>query len=317
MRYYEIALTPKGSTTPVTVWSSHPNGTYDPAAPNIEFDMPVLPYGTPSGGQTLTIEGVSLEMISQAKQLAGMNLTVKAGMKKGLPLANPSQSGVIIAGNIFQAFGNWEGTEMSLDFVLFPAVYDYDNPGNFSFLWKAGSALSDALKATLSIAYPDVPISVNIGSNLVLSNDEVHVCRTLDEFADYIAELTESQFNQSVSITIQAGKVVVYDKTYQPSSVQIAFTDLIGQPTWIEPQIMQMKTVMRADLQLGSIVTMPQGMQNVPGFVNTTAASLPSSLKYKTTFQNNFLITELRQVGSYRSSDASAWSTIFNCTPVS
>lgn len=316
MRYYDIALTPKGSTTPISVWSSHPNGVYDPAAANIDFDMPVLPYGIPAGGQSITIEGVSLDMISQAKQLADMNLTIKAGMQKGLPLANPSQAGVIIAGNIFQAFGNWEGTEMSLDFVLFPAVYDYDNPGNFSFSWKAGQSLSDALKATLSVVYPDLPISITIGSNLVLNNDEVHVCRTLDEFAGYIGDLTEGAFTQRVSITIQAGKIVIYDKTYQPSPVQLVFTDLIGQPTWIEPQLMQMKTVMRADLQLGSIVTMPQGMQNEPGFVNTTAASLPSSLKYQSSFQNNFLITELRQVGNYRSSDASSWSTIFNCTPV-
>lgn len=316
MRYYDIAITPKGSSTPLSTWSSHPGGVYDPAAANIEFDMPVLPYGTPAGGQSITIEGVSLQMISQAKQLAGRNLTIKAGMQKGLPLANPAQAGVIIAGNIFQAFGNWEGTEMSLDFVLFPAVYDYNNQGNFSFSWYAGSPLSDALKATLAITYPDFQISINIGSNLVLNNDEFNVCHTLDEFASYIGDLTEGIFQQRVNITIQAGKIVVYDKTYQPSPVQIAFTDLIGQPTWIEPQVMQMKTVMRADLQLGSVITMPQGMQNAPGLVNTTAASYPSSLKYESAFQNNFLITELRQVGSYRSSDSSAWSTIFNCTPV-
>jgi hypothetical protein len=317
MRYYDISLTPKGSTTPISVWSSHPNGTYDPAAPNVDFDMPVLPYGTPSGGQTVTIEGVSLQMVSQAKQLAGMNLTIKGGMQKGLPLANPAQAGVIIAGNIFQALGNWEGTEMSLDFVLYPAVFDYDNPGNFSFSWKSGQSLSDALKATLSIVYPDIPISISIGSNLVLGNDETHVCHTLDEFASYIGDLTEGALNQRVSITIQAGKIFVYDKTYQPPPIQIVFTDLIGQPTWIEPNIMQMKTVMRADLQLGSIITMPRGMKNAPGFVNTTAASLPSSQKYQSTFQNNFLITELRQIGSYRSQDAASWSTVFNCTPVS
>jgi hypothetical protein len=52
---------------------------------------------------------------------------------------------------------------------------------------------------------------------------------------------------------------VVFDKTYQPSSIAIQFTDLIGQPTWIEPNTMQVKTVMRADLQVGSIITMPQG----------------------------------------------------------
>jgi hypothetical protein len=88
---------------------------------------------------------------------------------------------------------------------------------------------------------------------------------------------------------------------------------MIGQPTWIEPKLIQMKTVMRADLQIGSIITMPQGVQNAPGFVQTTNNSLPSSIKYQSAFQNNFQVREVRHIGNFRSSDAADWCTIFNC----
>jgi hypothetical protein len=58
---------------------------------------------------------------------------------------------------------------------------------------------------------------------------------------------------------------------------------------------------------------MPKGIQNAPGFVTTWASSLPSSLKYQSAFQNNFLVTEVRHVGNFRSSDAADWCSVFNC----
>lgn len=157
-------------------------------------------------------------------------------------------------------------------------------------------------------------MSINIGSNLVLDSDEYHFAATLDDFSLYLGQLTQGQFNgQRVTITIQSGKIVVFDTTHKPGPVQINFTDLIGQPTWVAPQIMQVKTVMRADLQIGSIITMPKGMQNTPGLVTTWPDSLPSSIKYQSAFQNNFQIVELRHIGNFRSPDSGDWCTVFNC----
>ena len=316
MRYYDLTLTPIGSTTPLRTFTSYPNGVYDPGALNIEFDMPVLPYGTPGGGQTLSIHGISLQDLTQAQQFAGMNITLKAGMKAGLPLVTPSQLGTIIAGNVFQSFGNWEGTDMTLDFVLNPAIYTSSNPGNFMLIWPKGERLQDALLHCLQVPYPDMDISINISPDLVNNYDINHPCTTLEQLAQFIGDMTEQQFNGNrVEITIQAGKIIAYDATYAPNPVQLVFTDFVGQPTWIEPAVIQVKTVMRADLQVGSRITMPKGFQNLPGFVSTTAASTPSSLKYKSTFDTNFIVSELRQLGNFRSNDASDWVTIFNCIP--
>jgi len=316
MRYYNITLTPTGSSVAAKQWSSYPRGVYDSGALNIEFDMPVLPYGTPSGGQTLTIEGISLQDVSQATQFAGMYLIMKAGMKAGFPLANPAQAGTIIAGKVFQAFGNWEGTEMTLDLVLLPSIYTPQNQGNLTLIWPKGERLADALTHCLQVAYPNLPISMNISADLVQNHDEFHAATTLDDLAAYVGDYTEHNFNGRVEITIQAGKIIVLDKTYSPAPVQLNFNDFVGQPTWIDVNTLQVKTVMRADLQIGSIITMPKGLQNAPGFVSTSAASLPSSLKYKSTFQNNFVVSELRQIGNFRSSDAASWVTVFNCVTV-
>jgi hypothetical protein len=321
MRYYDITITQQGASTPFRHWTSHPNGQYDPGALNVEFDMPVAPYDVPTGGMSITIYGIPLKDISQAYKLVGMNIAVLGGMKKGLPLTNPLQSGMLLQGQIFQAFGNWEGTNMRLDLVIYPPGGTTDIPGNYVVNWAPGQSLSDVLKATLSIVHPGVPISINIGTNLVFDSVECHFCGSLEQLAQYIGDLTDDVFKQRVTITLQSDKFVIYDTTHKPSPIQIAFTDLIGQPTWIETNIMQMKTVMRADLQVGAYITMPQGMRNIPGLVispvgsalGAQGAGIPSTGKNTSTFQGNFMITTLRHLGNFRSPSGEDWATVFNC----
>ncbi|CDY79483.1 hypothetical protein BGLT_02264 [Caballeronia glathei] len=312
-RFYELSLTPQGTTTPTRVFTSHPKGVYDPAALEIEYDALVGPYGTPSGASTVTLRGISLKDLTQSQQFAGMTLELKAGMKAGLPLVNPAQAGTILKGQIFQSYGNWEGVEQTLDFVVIPATFTIDNPGNFVLNWTAGTQLSTALQQTFSVAYPNMPVDMHISSDFVQNFDEIHVCGTLDQLAQAVSEITEGVFDNPVTIGIQGGRVVVFDKTFLPTPIQLAFTDFVGQPTWIAVNTIQLKMVARADLVMGGMVRMPQGLQNLPGFVTTSSNSFPSTIKNQTTFQNNFIVSELRQIGSFRSADATQWVTIANC----
>lgn len=316
MRYYELKITPQGSTTPFRTYTSHPNNVYDPAALNIEYDALVAPYGIPSGASTVTVYGIPLQDLTQAQQFAGMTLELKAGMRAGLPLVNPAQAGTILKGSIYQSFGNWEGVDQTLDFVVIPGTYTIDNPGNILLDWTAGMSLADALRQTFSVAYPGFNVSINISDDLVQNHDEPHICGTLDQLAQVVGDITEGVFDNRVTIGIQAGKIVVYDSTYKPSPIQLNFNDFVGQPTWIGVNTIQTKMVARADLQMGAIVKMPQGLQNAPGYIKTSTSAYPSSIKYQTTFQNDFIINELRQIGNFRSPDAAQWSTIANCAMV-
>jgi hypothetical protein len=315
-RYYDMTVstiaTADAPSSMVKQWTSHPGGSFDPGAQNIEFDIIVTPYSTPTGGQIIRIEGISLSDLQQAQEFTGLQFTLKAGMKSGLPLSNPLQANIITHGIIFQSFGNWEGTEMSLDFVVYPSSYNIDDPGNIVLNWSANTPLSTALNQCLSVAFPGVPLSINISPTLVLSHDEIGFYASLDGLAQTLDGITKAQGHQ-VFITLQNGSIQVFDDTYVPVPVQIQFVDLIGQPTWINPNIMQVKLIMRADIQVGGRIIMPQGMQSAPGLITTRAESLPSSLKYKTSFQGAFTIVELRQLGNFRSPDGASWSTVVNC----
>lgn len=323
MRYYELTIQQQGASKPLRTWTSYPNGKPDPNALNIEFDIPVCTYAVPSGMVSITIEGISLSDLSEAQNFVGspespMIATLKGGMGGGLPLENPKQKGTIVVGQVFQAFGNWIGTDMTLDLVLNPSVFTQDkgNQGNFQLPWTKGTQLSDALQQCLSTAYQgkNTKLSINIADTWVATRDQQGSFTTLEGLAQYVGSATATDdLNSGVQIGINNGTVSAWDSSYQPGAVQLSFTDLVGQPTWIDVNQMQIKTVMRADLQLGSIIQMPKNYANAPGMVTTTAQSMPSSLKYKPTFTQKFQIIQLRQLGNFRSTDAGEWATVFNC----
>lgn len=314
MRYYDLLLTTSAGAL-VKRWTSHPAGKFDSASQNIEFDMLVTPFTTPSGNSTIIIEGVSLSDLQQDKQFTGLNLELKAGMGKGLPLSNPLQAGTIATGQVWQSFGNWQGTEMALSLIVTPSEIYIDSPGNVVLNWRKGTKLSTALAQTFATAYPNTKLVMNISDTLVANQDVIGMYASVTDLAKPILDVTE-HMGHSVFITYHAGSFLVFDDTYQAAPIEIQFVDLVGQPSWIDVNIMQVKLIMRSDIAVGSRITMPKGFQNAPGLILTTGTSLPSSVKYKSAFQGQFQVIEARQVGNFRTPDGASWVTILNCAVV-
>lgn len=296
----------------------------NPGALNIEFD--ILTYaaaqateGGASGASTITIEGVALADLQQTLNFFGMSVQLKGGMTKGLPLANPAQAGLILQGTIYQCYGNWVGQEQSLTLVVYPATFTYGHPGNFVLNWPKGTSLSDALKNTLAVAYPDLGVIVNIANTYVTGYDIHHVCASLIDLGNWLKAFTQTPTSPGVDIFIPANNtlVVLDGATVLSQKVtQIAFNDLIGQPTWIQPGIVQIMTVLRADIVPGTSVKMPPGYPGSAGAVQTTSAvfaNQPNGLKYQTAFQGLFTVLSVRQIGNFRDSAGTSWVTVLQC----
>lgn len=315
MRFYTIRLFDPSTNQAVREWTSHPNGKYDPHALDIEFDMPVGLGHLPKGGVTVTIYGVALQDLVQARDFSGLKILLYGGMATGLPLANPKQQGLLLAGTIFQAFGNWQGTEMTLDFVVVSTKYTYQSPGNIVLNWRAGTPLSQALAQTFAVAYPGIPVSIHISPNLVQNHDEPAFFSTFQQLATWVEQITRIRFNNPVYMTPLGVSISVFDASYQPTPVQVAFTDFVGQPTWIRAQTLQIKTVLRGDIPMGGLLTLPKGLQDAPGIALTSAAAFPSQLRYKSTFKGIWRVNEARHIGHFRNPDGASWVSLFNCVP--
>ena len=310
MRFYDILITNASGTT-VQHFSSYVNGQSDPGALMCEIDVLIGPQHTPLGNSYVRLWGISLQTIGQASDLNGLNITVQGGMRPGLPLANTQQPpGILFQGQIFQAFGNWQGTTQTLDIYVIPAPPTQNAPGNFTFQWLKGQPMATAIKATLARALPGYTANVNISSNLVFAENVTGTYDTPQQFAAMLNAYSQSIISgpnyAGISLVLNQNTVTVFDGTAAaPLTVKLQFTDLIGQATWYAPQQVQVKTVMRADLSVGDAVTLP------PGQVSTQAASL-SQFRQGSVFQGTYMVQQVRHVGNSRAPDANAWCSIFN-----
>lgn len=248
MRYYSIVITNKdgkappnfqavaGASVQGATFTSFVNGQSVPGALNIELDIPVAPFHAPAGFGLVRIWGISLQQIAQAADLNGMSIAVYGGMQKGLPLANPQQSGLLAQGTITQAFGNWEGTSQTLDLIFGASDGTAAAPANVTHNWQKGTACQDAIKSAISTAFPKCTVDVNVSSKLVLPETDVGFYGTLGEYASYLFQMSRSILGTAnyvgVHVAQTGQKITVYDGTgTQQDPRQIVFQDLIGQPT--------------------------------------------------------------------------------------
>jgi hypothetical protein len=312
VRYYSIVISDsKGKE--VRKYTSFVNNQTLAGALNIELDIPVIPFATPAGAAFVRVWGISLQEISQASDLFGMQVQVYGGMQKGLPLANPKQSGLLVQGYIFQAFGNWVGTDQTLDLIIQGDVGSAAKPKNIVLNWAKNTPLSGALKTALSTAFPDYKQDIRISDKLVLPNDEVGYYQTVAQLAQYVEDVSKTIIKdanyQGVSVLLREKTFSVFDAPTDKDPLKIQFQDLIGQPTWIESPLIQLKCVMRADLSVGDPIQLPQALV-------TTTPQAQSQFRNRPSFQGSFQIANLRHVGNFRQPDAASWVTNIDAFPL-
>ena len=188
-------------------------------------------------------------------------------------------------------------------------------PRNLVLNWKTGQSFSDAVKSTLSTAFPGSTVTVNVSSSIVRPNDEVGFYPTLEQFAQYARQtsldIVKTAGYAGVTIVPGANSFNVFDGSQgQNTQKQIAFEDLIGQPTWIEAPNISIKTVMRADLSVGDSISLPQTI------TTNSQAALSSQVNQQVAFQGGFQIVSARHVGNFRQPSADAWVSVFEAAPL-
>ncbi len=218
-------------------------------------------------------------------------------------------------GTVLQAFGNWSGPDQTVDMNFVAGgdvVGSSSDPQNFPFVWQPHTPLSTAIAQTLKIAMPGYAQSINISPKLVIGYTMSGHYQSLDQFSQFIGELCQSLVGgkyQGVVIATNGVTVTATDGTVAaPTTKAIAYTDLIGQPTWIGPATISVKTVMRADLHARDSVTLP------PSLVTTTAQAM-SAFQDKTSFSGNYDIQQVHHYGNFRQASAESWATVFQMTP--
>jgi hypothetical protein len=308
-----VVITPPSK--PYKQYTSLIGGVPNPGALHIEFDIPVTIESTVINQAQIKIHGISRDDISSAANLNGLYARLYGGMVKGLPLANPKQYGLLAQGLIYQAFGNWVLTDMSLDIIVIADGGTDVDPKNLTLTWPKNTQLADAITDCFTTAFPTYTApSVNISDQLVKAGDVNHVANSIGEMAQFLKSVSKSILTDDaysgVLVSIKNNQIFVFDSmtvispggTTMDSPIQISYTDLIGQPTWSSFNEIDFNVVMRADISVGDFIHLP------PSPVINTFASLPN-FRSRLAFSGIYRVSFMRHVGSFRQADALAWVT--------
>lgn len=317
MRYYDILVSnADGSQYQNCHWSSlGPDGLPDFGALNIEFDIPIYDFSRPAGMGHIIVWGVGLPLISQAAQLNNKTITIRGGMSKGLPLANPTQAGQLSTGTIFQSYGNWQGTNQTLEMIFYPNTGSNETPVNISLNWKAGTTLASALATTLKAAFPVLKQNINISNNLILPNDQPGIYKSLQQFAAYVSDISQKIIGgnyKGVSITIAGNSINVSDGTVTSQAKQIAFQDLIGQPVWQNLFTIQLHCVLRGDIAVNDYISLPPVIATTTSASNSQARTSNLFTGSGLSFSGMFQVVNVRAVGNFRLPNAESWITVID-----
>ena len=333
MRYYDLIITPQNTASqddkkqavntgvstdsqnkkqePMVFSTLNKKGEHNPNGLMLEFDIPVAGFHDCAGNGNngyIRLHGIPISMIQQAANFQNAEIELYAGMSKGLPLVNPEQRGLIVQGQAFQSFGNWQGENTHIEFVLMPLA---SQVGNYTFQWKKGDKMIGMIEQVLKRNHPDYTVKSKIKDNLVLTNDESGAYSTISQFARYVFNTSRSivtdQGYQGVTIIVQGKTIIVQDGSSQKKPKDIKYTDIIGQPTWLSIAEMQFKAVIRSDLFVGDFIKIPESV------IKQSSRSMQTFKKNNTTFNGTFQISQIRHVGNSRQPDANSWCTIINC----
>lgn len=332
MRYYEINIF--DGDTLIRQYSSLKNGVYNPGALMVEFDIMRFGESTPAGETHLTVWGIGPKEMQQARQdLYGKRIQIFAGMSKGLPLAGVWDKKLAIEGTIFQVFGNWQGTELRLDFIIVAGPVNSTTRGQIVPLqvtmpWSMGQKLSVALTQCFMTMGGFTP-NISISDRLTLNYDRPMFCGSLSELAKNLKAFSLSRIKDpgytGVEIAVVNGtEIRVWDNDYanQPDQnsktsasvrsknpVKINFNDLIGQPTWISFGVVSVVCVMRADIETGDHILMPEKARPM------IQASSYSQFRDDSAFNGEFVVQSVRLLGNSRQPTAEAWITVIEAYP--
>lgn len=262
-----------------------------------------------------------------------MSIEIEVGMSPGLPLANTGVRGLVLKGTIWQVLGNWQGTELRMDLIVYAGpVSDADlsplAPINLTLPWTKGRKLSDALFDCFR-TLGGYSFSINISDMLVNNYDVNNFCGNLSDLAKYLNTASKSIIRDKtytgIEIAVVNGSDIrVYDNDFDnhrknnshdsaryryDHPTQLKFTDLIGQPTWVRFGTVSIPCVMRADIHVGDYILMPEGASPM------VQASSYSQFRNESTFKGLFIVNSVRLLGNSRQPDANSWVTVIEASP--
>jgi hypothetical protein len=196
------------------------------------------------------------------------------------------------------------------------------NPLNLIHNLLPNMPLSGAIQQTLSKALSGVPLRIAIHPSLKLAYQDAGMYQNMTQYIGYLNKLSQSILGATqgdknylgVAASSKGLSLDIWDGTKAFGTTDVTAGDLIGQPTWVGRYLVQVKVVMRNDIDINTDVTLPATIYNVgpEGNLPFATSAQISNITIPTTIR----VQHVRHIGDFRNPDGNSWCTIIEGNPV-
>lgn len=259
---------------------------------------------------SLKVWGLGLKEIFTGSDYMSQPVTVRVGMGKGLPFANPNNRGVAFTGMVdFRAFPQHTGLDQYLALQV-KSGGQSKFPDYVTLEWNKGEKLSDVLFRSLKGVKVEIAIRDDLAMFDEASISGTHKARFttvqgFSEFLNYYSKKIVAKTDyQGISVIAYQNGWLITDFTKPSEPKKLEFYDFIGQPTFQQQGVFDCELICRGDLQVGDYVAFPDRMQ---ARLNQQAAVIPRD---QITLKGAFVISQIAYNLNSRGNTARDWSMI-------
>ena len=309
-RYFNIIVSDESGREKAHWFSHDRDGYLKDGALRIELTATTtsLAFADTEGNTLLKVYGLPLKDMFQQSNYTQNFIKIYGGMKKGLPFAKPEQAGLLVQGQIYPCYPQWEGTQQWLEFIILGSANNSPlEPKNLIFEWKKGQKLAEALKQTFNEYHSKITIK-----DIVAPADMHGGYTRYSVLADFIknwslANIKDKDYKGvNIFFSLNDGFTITdYTTKSENSVIEFGITDFIGQPTWLDKGTLQCKTIARGDCHVDDIIKLPDKML-IAVSANAAIAEMD-----RLSFKGNFRIIGINHKLDSRNPSGDSWVSIF------
>lgn len=294
---------------------------------DVALDLLLLPTAWKGqGGGSSTVSpgaaadgGGNASTAPSARRLAARKLPSFVSPRNGMSAAPQDAS---ISDAITSAISGDFSAFMSILATAFGGGGFRQTPVNLIHNMLPNMPLPTAIKQTLETAFPNANVKMNVTGQYKLSYQDGGFYQNMSQYAGYIKSLSSSILSgvnsslahQGIDLIPHNNDVIMTDWQQPTAEVMLAYTDLIGQPTWVDSTTIAFSSVLRADLYPTVGVSFPQTLFGVQLTEVSTGDYFPFSGRLTANqnplvFNGTVLVQKVRHVGDSRSPDGQQWRT--------
>jgi hypothetical protein len=172
--------------------------------------------------------------------------------------------------------------------------------------------LSSAIQETLSRVFPQANLNIAISSALKLAYQDAGIYQSIEQYVGYINNISQSILGhkayQGIHLSTIDNTLDVWDGSSKIGDATIDYKDLVGQPTWIEFNVVSIKIVLRGGFRIGYDLTLPDTVVNFSG-AGAFVPLMMSDQRSHISLPGTYKIKRILHIGDFRNPDGANWTT--------